>query len=217
MLLEPDKRWPGQSAPESSQSPDRSPSPTLHVQYVTAHASNIHNKFPPYTVKLREYALTSVRKKKRKRKPGFARSKRKIAPHLDATDSRNGEFERFSSILWIGRMEFKCRKLKNGGGERERECFELNERNFEIRFANARIAQSEKFSPRKKRRKKKRRVVTCCSSRRFRPEVRIHVKLSSIGTEEKARRFSPSFHASINAAGQSKMEKAGEAGRRNCW
>lgn len=100
MLLEPDKRWPGQSAPESSQSPDRSPSPTLHVQYVTAHASNIHNKFPPYTVKLREYALTSVRKKKkRKRKPGFARSKRKIAPRLDATDSRNGEFERFSSIL----------------------------------------------------------------------------------------------------------------------
>lgn len=65
MLLEPDKRWPGQSAPESSQSiPDRSLSPTLHVQYVTAHASNIHNKFPPYTVKLREYALTSVRKKK---------------------------------------------------------------------------------------------------------------------------------------------------------
>lgn len=115
-------------------------------------------------------------------------------------------------------MEFKCRKLKNGGGrERERECFELNEKNFEIRFANARIAQSEKFSPRKKRRKKKRRVVTCCSSCRFRPEVRIHVKLSSIGTEEKARRFSPSFHASINAAGQSKMEKAGEAGRRNCW
>lgn len=120
MLLEPDKRWPGQSAPESSQSPDRSPSPTLHVQYVTAHASNIHNKFPPYTVKLREYALTSVRKKKKEEKTRFRSIKKKNRP--------SPRRDRFSK-RGIRKILFDSMNRQNGiqmqetqeRGERERE------------------------------------------------------------------------------------------------
>lgn len=68
MLLEPDKRWPGQSAPESSQPPPPPIDPpryTSNTLPTPTHASNIHNKFPPYTVKLREYALSTRERKKR--------------------------------------------------------------------------------------------------------------------------------------------------------
>lgn len=118
MLLEPDKRWPGQSAPESSQSPDRSPSPTLHVQYVTAHASNIHNKFPPYTVKLREYALYE-KKKKEKTRFRSIKKKNRPSPRRDRFSKRGIRKILFDSMNRQNGIQMQ-ETQERAGRERER-------------------------------------------------------------------------------------------------
>lgn len=65
----------------------------------------------------------------------------------------------------------------------------MNEKNFEIRFVNESLGAKNFLRGKEKKKREKRSDVTCCSSptqiSTGRDEVRIHVKLSSIGTERR--------------------------------
>lgn len=185
MLLEPDKRWPGQSAPESSQPPPRSiPHVTRPIRYprpptLPISITSFHlipwNCVNMLSLREREKKETKFRFMKKARKEGKIRSRDRFSE------------TRIRKILFDSMNRRNGIQKTRGGRERERE----NEREKLWNPIRERIARSEEFSARerKKEKREKRSDVTCCSSptqiSTGRDEVRIHVKLSSIGTERR--------------------------------
>ena len=150
MLLEPDKRWPGQSAPESSQPPPRSiphvtrpirypRPPTLPISITSFHLIpwNCVNMLSLREREEKKETRTKFRSMKKARKEGKIRSRDRFSE------------TRIRKILFDSMNRRNGIQKTRGGRERER----MNEKNFEIRFANESLGAKNFLRGKEKKKK----------------------------------------------------------------